>query len=151
MFFLKELPDRTTLERYRDRFPMMNVDNVDAALHMLRRASLLMRELDGYFARNGLSTLRYLILIVLDRENDGNSLKISALAERLDVSRPVMTRAIRALSAAALIRVDADAGDSRIKRIHLTETGRQTLIDILPDYYRLIDRFMATNRPHLTL
>lgn len=150
MFFLKELPDRTTLERYRDRFPMMNVDNVDAALRMLRRASLLMRELDGYFARNGLSTLRYLILIVLDRESDGNSLKISALAERLDVSRPVMTRAIRALSAAALIRVDADAGDSRIKRIHLTETGRQTLADILPDYYRLIDRFMATNQPRPT-
>lgn len=68
MFFLKDLPSRQTLQAYQADYPAMNVDRVDAALHMLRTASLLMRELDNYFASHDLSQLRYLILVVLDRE-----------------------------------------------------------------------------------
>jgi len=144
MFFLKELPTRETLETYKKRFPGMNVDKVEAALVMLREASLLMRELDAYFAQHGLSQLRFLIMIVLDREVDGTRLMISEIADRLDVSRPVMTRTIRALIDDGLLAKNAGGKDGRTRLIRLTEEGRKTLDQVLPGYYRLIDRFMKT-------
>ncbi|CAB3754394.1 MarR family transcriptional regulator [Burkholderia sp. MSh2] len=143
MFFLKELPSRETLETYHERFPSMNVDNVQAALHMLRRASSLMRELDTYFAENGLSTLRYLILVVLDRENHPDGLKVSELADRVDVSRPVMTRTIQGLVEDGMLTCEASDEDSRAKLVSLTRAGRNRLNRVLPGYYQLIDRFMS--------
>ncbi|WP_296228113.1 MarR family winged helix-turn-helix transcriptional regulator [Ralstonia sp. UBA689] len=143
MFFLKELPSKEMLARYRQRFPAMNVDNVHAALHMLRRASLLMRELDGYFTEHGLSTLRYLILVVLDREDSDDGLMVSELADRLDVSRPVMTRTLQTLSDDGMIQLSTSDSDSRAKLVHLTKAGNGALNRVLPGYYRLIDQFMT--------
>jgi DNA-binding MarR family transcriptional regulator len=142
MFFLKELPTRETLEGYRKRFSDMNVDKVEAALVMLREASLLMRELDAYFAQHGLSQLRFLIMIVLDREVDRTRLMISEIADRLDVSRPVMTRTIRALIDDGLLEKCASEKDGRTRFVSLTGEGRNTLDRVLPGYYRLIDGFM---------
>jgi len=139
MFFLKELPTRETLEVYKERFPGMNVDKVEAALHMLKNASLLMRELDAYFAEHGLSQLRFLIMIVLDRETDRDSLKVSEIADRLDVSRPVMTRTIKALIDDGFLKWSADEKDGRARLISLTGAGREKLHGVLPGYYRLID------------
>ncbi|MGU7775205.1 MarR family winged helix-turn-helix transcriptional regulator [Burkholderia sp. MR1-5-21] len=143
MFFLKELPSRQVLETYRERFPAMNVDHVDAALHMLRRASLLMRELDGYFAGHGLSTLRYLILVVLDRENRAEGLKASELAASLDVSRPVMTRTLQSMIDDGTLECAPCDDDGRAKLVSLSGSGKNTLNRILPGYYELIDRFMT--------
>ncbi|HJV48790.1 MAG TPA: MarR family transcriptional regulator [Geothrix sp.] len=142
MFFLKDLPSRQTLEAYRDRFPAMDVDQVDAALRMLRKASLLMRELEAYFASKGLSQLRYLILVVLDRELDGDGLLASEVAERLDVSRPVMTRTLQALAGEGLLTLQTHDQDLRAKRVRLTKQGRAKLHQVLPGYYSLIREFM---------
>ncbi|TDR76441.1 MarR family winged helix-turn-helix transcriptional regulator [Paludibacterium purpuratum] len=145
MFFLKELPSREILQSYQTRFPAMNVDNVHDALHMLRQASLLMRQLDNYFAANDLSTLRYLILIVLEREDLPEGLMVSELAERVDVSRPVMTRTVQTLVDDGLLATRACDNDGRIKRVRLTVAGHDTLNRVLPGYYQLIDRFMASD------
>ena len=64
MFFLKELPSRQTLERYSVRYPDLDVGNLEDALIMMRRASVLVRELEKYFDARGLSLLRFLILII---------------------------------------------------------------------------------------
>ncbi|RQS59858.1 MarR family transcriptional regulator [Burkholderia sp. Bp8963] len=145
MFFLKELPSRELLESYHARFPAMNVDNVHAALHMLRRASLLMRELDNYFAENELSTLRYLILVVLDREKRPEGMKASELADRVDVSRPVMTRTLQSLVDDGMLAYTPCEEDARAKLVSLTRVGRSRLNRVLPGYYRLIDQFMSSN------
>ncbi|GLH71665.1 hypothetical protein GETHLI_01670 [Geothrix limicola] len=142
MFFLKDLPSRTTLEAYRERFTAMDVDKVDEALHMLRKASLLMRELEEYFASRGLSQLRYLILVVLDREFERDGLLASEVAERLDVSRPVMTRTLQALVEEGLLTLQTHDQDLRAKQVRLTRKGRAKLHQALPGYYRLIHDFM---------
>lgn len=144
MFFLKELPTREILETYKKRFPEMNVDKVETALFMLRRASLLMRELEAYFAGHNLSLLRYLIMIVLDREADHDSLMVSEIADRLDVSRPVMTRTIQALIDDDFLDRNPHEKDGRTKLISLTPAGHTKLRRVLPGYYRLIDEFMKT-------
>lgn len=144
MFFLKELPTRQMLESYQQRYPEMAIDSVEAALHMLRKASLLMRRLDTYFAQHELSQLRFLILVVLDREEGDGGLMASDMAERLDVSRPVMTRTVQTLAADGMLRLREHGADGRARLIQLTSKGRRLLHQALPGYYREIDDFMRT-------
>ncbi len=142
MFFLKELPTRRMLEGYRDRFPAMNIDAVERALNLLRQASLLIRELDAYFTSQNFSQLRFLTLIVIDREPDGEGLTVSEIASRLDVSKPVLTRTLQSLSDDDLVCFRDHGSDKRAKLVSLTPSGADKLNAILPGYYRLIEAFM---------
>lgn len=143
MFFLKELPTRQMLQNYHDRYPEMDVQAVDAALRLLRHGSLLMRELEAYFAAHGLSQTRFLTMIVIDREPERKGLLPSEVAARLDVSRPVVTDTIKALERAGLLQSTQNAEDGRTKRIRLTADGRVVLANLLPGYFALIADFMA--------
>ena len=143
MFFLKSLPTRTMLESYGARYPAMQVEAVEEALALLRRASLLMRELEAYFAGHHLSQTRFLTLIVIHREPGTAGLLPSEIAERLDVSRPVVTETIKALIAAGLLRSVPSDHDRRAKRLFLTGEGEAVLDALLPGYFALISRFMA--------
>lgn len=143
MFFLKELPSRQILERYHERFPEMRVDMVQNALQLMRRASLLIRKLDDYFAGHAFSQLRFLICVVIDREESGQQLMASEIAARLDVSKPVMARTLQSLAKAGFVEIVSDPQDKRAKRIRLTAKGQQKLYAILPGYYAVIQNFMA--------
>lgn len=143
MFFLKELPTKTMIQGYADKYPIENVASVESALMMMRQASLLVRKLDAYFSGHGISQLRFLILIVIDREPERDSLLASEISERIDVSRPVMTRTLKSLASEQLITIQADKDDGRAKQVFLTDKSRELLEDILPGYFELIDGFMG--------
>lgn len=143
MFFLKELPSRQILESYHDRFPEMNVGAVESALLLMRRASHLIRALDAYFATHDFSQLRFLICIVIDREPNAEGLTASQIIEKLDVSKPVMTRTVQSLVSAGLVVFTEHEWDRRAKVVALTPEGRDRINSILPGYYALIERFMA--------
>ena len=145
MFFLKELPTRQMLAAYQKRFPAMRIDTVESALRLLRQASLLLRILDAYFAKHNLSQLRFLILVVIDREIDRDGLMASEIAARLDVSRPVMARTLKTLSDDELLDFDEHDADGRAKLIRLTSKGRRTLREVLPGYYQEIEQFMVSS------
>lgn len=142
MFFLKELPTREVLRRYQAEFSNLDVDEVDRALRMLRRASLLLRSLEAYFATHGSSQARFLVLIVLDREEDETGLRISDVADRIDVARPVMTRTLQSLASEGLVALHDDPTDARSRRVVLTAKGRRLLRRMLPGYYETITSFM---------
>jgi DNA-binding MarR family transcriptional regulator len=143
MFFLKELPTRQMLEGYHTRFPKMNVSALEEALIMMRRASLLVRRLERYFDVHGLSLLRFLILIVIDREPERDGLSIGEITERVDVSKPVMTRTLKSLEQDGLISITSQGEDKRVKCVCLTPKGAAMLNDVLPGYFSLIDEFMT--------
>lgn len=142
MFFLKELPTQEMLERYSKLYSEMDLEKTDAALRLLRRASLFIRKLDQYFAKHNLSQTRFLILIILDREPDLQELAISDLGKRLDVSKPVITNTVKALCKDGLVNLDACETDMRSKKISITDYGREKLKAVLPDYYNLINEEM---------
>ena len=143
MFFLKDLPTQQMLQSYGARFSEMDADAVDAALRLLKRASLLMRELEAYFAARGTSQTQFLTLMVIDREPEQVGLLPSEIANRLDVSRPVVTDTIKALERAGWLDTNRAAEDGRAKRVSLTIEGRAGLADLLPGYFALIAHFMA--------
>lgn len=140
MFFLKELPDEATLARYAERYPTMQPRVIAEALSMLRSASVLLRELEGYFAGHGLSQTRFLVLIVIDRE--AQSLTLSEVGQRLDVSKPVISRTMAALVREGLVTTRVDEVDRRSQRLQLTDAGRSVLERLLPGYYALIQQHM---------
>lgn len=58
-------------------------------------------------------------------EIDGEERSVKALAESLGVSLPAMSRAIDGLFARGFVRREEDAADRRMKRIGLTDAGRE--------------------------
>lgn len=143
MFFLKDLPTREMLGNYKTRYPGMNPEAVAGALQLLRRASLLMRELDTYFKVYRLSQTGFLVMIVIDREPEKAGLLASQIADRLDVSRPVITETVKTLMRARLLSAAPVPDDGRAKFITLTVNGHAVLADLLPGYFTLIDDFLA--------
>lgn len=142
MFFLKDLPSQQMVGTYAEAYGA-DPAHISSALLMMRRASLLIRSLDAYFAAHGLSQLRFLVLIVIDREPDRDWLTPNEIAQRIDVSKPVMTRTLQSLQQDGLISISASPSDGRSKEAALTPEGRQRLQDTLPGYFKLLSEEMA--------
>lgn len=111
---------------------------IASGLAMMRRASLMIRRLESYFNDQGLSQLRFLVLIVIDREPDRDTLTVGELTERLDVAGPVVARTLRVLLDDGLITQAKDTGDARIKHVGLTRFGQERLEALLPGYLAII-------------
>ena len=144
MFFLKDLPTHHMMEHYGVLYPEMDVGAVEDALSMMRRASVLIRSLESYFKSHELSLLRFLILMVIDREPNRTHLSLGEIRNRVDVSKPVMTRTIKKLFKDGLILVVQDSEDKRSKFVALSNQGTAKLESVLPKYFALITRFMTS-------
>jgi DNA-binding MarR family transcriptional regulator len=142
MFFLKELPTQAMLDKYTSDLSGHEKNSITDALSIMRKASLLVRSIERFFSANDLSQLRFLVLIVIDREPDRTSLYAHEIASRLDVSRPVLTRAIKRLIDDGLLTSINDEIDKRAKKITLTEKGTSCLSDVLPGYFNEINKLM---------
>ncbi|WP_353175911.1 MarR family transcriptional regulator [Salinisphaera sp. T5B8] len=143
MFFLKDLPSRQMIERYTAQYDVEPA-RIAAGLETMRRASVMIRRLEAYFAEHGLSQLRFLFLVVIDREPDHATLTVGEITQRLDVAGPVVARTLRALLDAGLVHARKDARDARTKHIGLTAAGRARLTAVLPGYFAIIDAQMTT-------
>lgn len=139
---MKDLPTKEMLASYKKEFPEMRPEAVEAALIFMRQASLLLRDLEKYFAQHGLSQTRFLILILLDREANQEGLMAMDLVAKMDVSKTVISKTVHALEKEGLIKSEEHKQDARSKWLTLTTKGKKLLYDVLPGYYRIINRFM---------
>ncbi len=145
MFFLKDLPTREMLNSYGEVYPDMKPDAVEKALILLRHASILMRDLEKYFAGHNLSQTRFIILILLDRQPAQNGLTAIDLVSKMDISKTVISKTVHSLEKEGFIKVSEHKHDARSKWLRLTASGKKVLNDVLPGYYRVINEFMETN------
>lgn len=146
MFFLKDLPSRAMVDHYAKHHATLEPDAALGALHRMREASLMVRHLEAFFATHSLSQLRFLVLIVIDREPDRDALSVTEIVNRLDISKPVMTRTLAKLSQDGLVSMKAAASDARSKKVSLTELGKRKLTDILPDYFEQLSALGQNSR-----
>ena len=145
MFFLTDLPTKEMISRYCHQYQTASPDRIEQALLMMKRASQLMRKLDSFFAKHDISQLKFLILVVIDREFDRNHLFAHEIAHKLDVSKPVLSRAVNALFDKGLILIEKNEKDRRANEISLTAEGKEYLKAIFPDYFQLIHDYMGEN------
>ena len=138
MFFLKYLPTQSLLMNYREHFPAGADQKISGQLEMLRKASLLLRDLDDFFREHDLSLTRFLILVILDGADEG--LQHSQIVDRIDVSSPVISRSLGALVSDGLVEVITDADNKRLKFNRLSDAGRARLQALMPGYYEILLR-----------
>lgn len=144
MFFLKALPTLDMIEGYVQTLKTGDSKQIASALLMMREASLLVRQIDAYFAAHHLSQLKFLILVVIDREPQKTALRQSEILERLDVSKPVLHRTVNALLKDGLLQQADDPNDRRAALLSLTARGSQRLLDVLPGYFEIISEFIES-------
>jgi DNA-binding MarR family transcriptional regulator len=123
------------VEGYTGAIKGIHPEEILSALESLREASLVMRRLEDHFALHGLSQVRFLVMVVIDREPDIKALTHGQIAERLDVSKPVVTRTLKTLMDAAMIEPVRLARTGPKKHYQLTAQGRDKLLGLMPSYF----------------
>lgn len=137
MFFLKDLPSQQMIQGYAEANGVA-METIASGLAMMRRASLMIRRLESYFSDEDLSQLRFLVLIVIDREPNRETLTVGEITERLDVAGPVVARTLGVLLKDGLVSQAKDARDARVKHVGLTRIGKERLDALLPRYLAII-------------
>lgn len=102
----------------------------DNALDLLLAAHHLVRSIRRRSPATGLSPTQLSVLINLV---DGEPLRIGELAGRVSCSQPTATTIANSLETAGYVRRVPDTTDGRAITLHITESGRNTLITIARD------------------
>lgn len=141
MFLLKDLPNKEILKTFSEKYSEMQIDNVEACLHLLKTASELLREFERHFSEHGLSQARFLTLIVLEREDSKQLLPVE-IAEKMGISKPNITRLLLSLEEDKLVKRAAHATDKRASIITITPKGSKILVSVMPGYYQIMNKAM---------
>ena len=99
---------------------------------------------DAMLQPSGLRATQFTLLAALATIGDA---PLTQLADRLVMDRTTLTRNLKPLVGEGLVAIAADA-DRRIRRVHLTNAGRQAFETALPLWQRaqagLVERFGQT-------
>ncbi|HEY9223368.1 MAG TPA: MarR family winged helix-turn-helix transcriptional regulator [Variovorax sp.] len=90
----------------------------------LRRLTRRMTALhDRALAPAGLQLTQFSLLSTLRCSSEAKGIRVTELAEAMDMDRTTLTRNLRPLIALGLLRLELDAADSRARRVVLTTEG----------------------------
>jgi DNA-binding MarR family transcriptional regulator len=149
---LKQLPGHEVLQKESGRYPESDGSAVETCLTLLSVAGEVEAAYQAHFARHGLSQARFIVLMQLQREDEG--LRPAELAERTGVTRATMTGLLDGLEKEGLVLRKAHAEDGRMSVVRVSARGRQRLEGVLPDHYRrtaaLMRGLSAKERGQLT-
>ena len=90
---------------------------------------------------HGLTIQRWQVLSVL-AAFDGA--RVTEVAELVAVDQPVVSRVIDQMERDGLVTRTADPDDGRVTLVHLTDAGRATHADLIPDATRFVDDLTGT-------
>lgn len=140
MFFVKELPSTDMVAGVTSSLPEVSPSRVLSVLTRLRAASVLLRNIEAYLRTHGLSQTQFLAMMMIMREPERTSLSAVEIAARLDVSKPVLSKALASLTDKGLIApARSQPSDRRQKQLSLTPDGARRFAEVLPGYFHLMD------------
>lgn len=140
MLELFDLPDEKILERYKQRFPQLDVPAQICFLQTMRVASDVENWLNSLLTKYNISQRRFFILILLSRRSEGWT--PSELAQGTGVTNATMTGVLDTLVKDGLVERKTDSEDRRVRMVSLTPKGEDTIFTILPDYYDRVATMM---------
>ncbi|QFT98231.1 transcriptional regulator SlyA [Roseovarius sp. THAF8] len=116
--------------------------NLSAWQVLSRSHRRLQGHLDAALKAEGLPSLDVLdALAALDARPEGQTAR--SLENRLMLPQYGVSRLLDRMEKDGLIRRVADASDKRLKHVHLTETGRATLVAMVQTRDAALDAFLA--------
>lgn len=111
-----------------DPTPMLTVIAVQ------RVGALLERELEGFFARFGLTPSGFDVLATLRRSAPPEGLPLTKLGTLMAITPPAVTKRVDALEARGLVERAAHGTDRRALLVRLTGAGRDLVNEVLPQH-----------------
>ncbi len=141
MLELKDIPDSQILKKFADRYDDLNPLLVIQFLTILRIGTDLTEVLNNFLEKYGLLQGRWWVLILLMREDDLTSTP-SQLAAKAGVSKATMNGLVNRLLKDGLIsRINSEV-DGRSYLVKLNSLGQAKLDDVMPAYYRRVNKLM---------
>jgi DNA-binding MarR family transcriptional regulator len=118
------------------------VDQIQASLQVVARSISQVRMHERLLQSAGVRLDRAGAAALYKLYVHGDALRVTALAEMLDVDTPTVTRKIQQLERDGLVVRHADPADGRASRIRLTPAGRRTLERVLKARRAWLDRML---------
>lgn len=146
MFLVRDFPDETALQDLHKRFNWMDLRAVRACLSLGLTNRDLRESFDHFLAGYGLSTGRFLTLLLLYRTPD-KVVSPSELAHGVGVRRATMTGILDDLVRDGLVARTSDTEDRRKKQVGLTEQGLALLRKVAPEHGQHAARFAICLTP----
>lgn len=129
----KELPSFEALLEGSERYPNMNIKECVAWINIVHVGAILQRRIEQELAKEKLTYGRFVIMVLLACSNEG--LSVSRLANMSGVTSATISEVIANMSREGLARRSTDAADKRIVRVHLTQSGQETINKIAPAFF----------------
>ncbi len=141
----KNLPRYECLIEASRSFPDLDPSACQAFLHLLRAGEELVHNSEAYFSQRHLSRGRFAVLMQLLNKSEQTSRPRTPaeLAEATGVTRATMTGLIDTLERDGLVRREHAPDDRRMMLVHLTERGREALLEVLPGRFQHMASFMG--------
>ncbi|WP_130860347.1 MarR family winged helix-turn-helix transcriptional regulator [Gracilibacillus phocaeensis] len=133
-FYLQDLPSNKVLRQYAEQFPEVDVLSVELCLGFLTTSRAVSDAYQSYFAKYGLSLNKFNILMLLYRAPK-NELFPSELANSVGLTRGTVTGLLDGLEKQEWVKRKHSSVDRRKLTIKLTESGKERLVDMLPNHY----------------
>jgi DNA-binding MarR family transcriptional regulator len=113
------------LEQWRGELPALDPSPMGVVGRISRLAQILQEQLEPVFAEYGLNGGEFDVLAALRRSGPPFRLTPSALGQSLMVTSGGMTKRLRSLEAAGLVRRSPSSIDGRSRLVQLTARGRK--------------------------
>jgi DNA-binding MarR family transcriptional regulator len=118
------------------------IDRIEAALQGVARAITQVRHHEQILQAAGVRLDRAGATLLWKLSVHREPLRITALADLLDVDAPTVTRKIQQLERDGLVSRHADPDDKRATRIALTAAGRRTLERVLKARRKWLEKLL---------
>ena len=99
-----------------------------ACANLRKAARVVTQAYDAALRPTGLKATQFTMLATLSKRGD---LPLTRLADALVMDRTTLTRNLKPLARMGLVRIDHEE-DQRVRRISLTDAGKDVLADALP-------------------
>ncbi|PLX70125.1 MAG: hypothetical protein C0603_04070 [Denitrovibrio sp.] len=140
MLLLKDLPDKKSIKKISKNKKGIDTNSAVFSLQFLKKASDAFKVIDRFFNSHDLSQGRFLALTVL--YSDGkNGLFPFEVADLMGVTRATASGLLKGLQTKGYIVANQSETDGRMKRVSLTDLGKEKIETLTPEYYKLISKF----------
>lgn len=138
--FLTQIPSRETiLEDAGVLYPQVDPESWYSHILLRKLTTEFEINLDKFFSQHNLSSGRFTLMILLNKFTEG--LMPSELANMVGVTQATISGLINSLEKAEIVQRTTHEKDGRSYVIKLTEKGRATTQQILPEYQTRINNF----------
>ena len=125
------------LQRLQQRIPDLPIDAIRLARILLELGRMLSARLDAALASCRLNEMEFRTLAMI-YANDDRTVHPSELCTVTSQTRGNMTRTCDALVHRGLLARETDPHDRRRIQLHITDTGRLFVHDVLPNLYPIL-------------